>query len=103
MSAILCGYTARMNSETLEQIQTKISFLERANAELGDVVYRQQGEIQALAAQLRAVSDRLNAALSQDAARPPEEERAAALLNGRRSAEALDVQDTRCDSSSARR
>ncbi|MGA2710463.1 MAG: SlyX family protein [Steroidobacteraceae bacterium] len=64
-----------MNSETLVEIQTKIAFLERANAELSDVVFRQDREIQALQAQLRAVSDRLNAAQSQEAARPPDEER----------------------------
>jgi SlyX protein len=64
-----------MNSETLVEIQTKIAFLERANAELSDVVFRQDREIQALQAQIRAVSDRLNAAQSQEAARPPDEER----------------------------
>lgn len=64
-----------MNSETLVEIQTKIAFLERANAELSDVVFRQDREIQALQAQIRAVSDRLNAAQSQEGARPPDEER----------------------------
>jgi len=64
-----------MNSETLVEIQTKIAFLERANAELSDVVFRQDREIQALQAQIRAVSDRLNAAQSQEAARPPDDER----------------------------
>jgi SlyX protein len=64
-----------MNSETLVEIQTKIAFLERANAELSDVVFRQDREIQALQAQIRAVSDRLNAAQSQEATRPPDEER----------------------------
>jgi len=64
-----------MNSETLEQIQTKIAFLERANAELSDVVFRQHREIQALESRVRAISDRLNAALAQEDGRPPDEER----------------------------
>jgi SlyX protein len=48
-----------MDSEALEQIQSKIAFLERANTELSDVVFRQQQEIQALAARLKEVSARL--------------------------------------------
>jgi uncharacterized coiled-coil protein SlyX len=64
-----------MNDETLEQIQTKIAFLERAAAELSDVVFRQHREIQALEAKLKAISLRLSGAPSDDAARPPEHER----------------------------
>jgi SlyX protein len=60
---------------SLEQIQTKIAFLERANTDLSDVVFRQQKEIQALAAKLREISERLNAAESGDAARAPQDER----------------------------
>jgi uncharacterized coiled-coil protein SlyX len=48
-----------MNDETLEQIQTKIAFLERAITELSDVAFRQHKEIQALGVQLKTVSDRL--------------------------------------------
>lgn len=64
-----------MNDETLEQIQTKIAFLERAAAELSDVVFRQHKEIQALEAKLKAVTDRLSGAQSDDITRPPEQER----------------------------
>lgn len=64
-----------MNDETLEQVQNKIAFLERAVCELSDVVFRQHQEIQALEAKLKAVSDRLGSALSDEALRPPEEER----------------------------
>jgi uncharacterized coiled-coil protein SlyX len=64
-----------MNDENLEQIQTKIAFLERAAADLSDVVFRQQREIQALDAQLKAISLRLSSAPSEDVARPPEYER----------------------------
>jgi uncharacterized coiled-coil protein SlyX len=63
-----------MHDETLEQIQTKIAFLERAAAELSDVVFRQHREIQQLAAKLQALSDRLNAAQPDDPARSAEQE-----------------------------
>jgi uncharacterized coiled-coil protein SlyX len=66
---------SRLNDETLEQIQTKIAFLERAAAELSDVVFRQHREIQALDAKLKAISERLSGAPSDDVARPPEHER----------------------------
>ncbi|MGB6306634.1 MAG: SlyX family protein [Steroidobacteraceae bacterium] len=64
-----------MNDETLEQIQTKIAFLERAAAELSDVVFRQHQEIQALEMKLKAVTDRLSSAQSDDMSRPPDQER----------------------------
>jgi len=64
-----------MNDETLEQIQTKIAFLERASAELSDVVFRQHREIQALEAKLKAVSDRLSGAQSSESPRTAEQER----------------------------
>ena len=69
------GYTSRMHDEALEQIQTKIAFLERATSELSDVVFRQHGEIQALEAKLKAVVDRLSAAQSDEAPRPPDQEK----------------------------
>ena len=64
-----------MNDETLEQIQNKIAFLERAVSDLSDVLFRQHQEIQALEAKLKAVSDRLDSALSDQAQGPPEQER----------------------------
>jgi SlyX protein len=64
-----------MTDEALEQIQTKIAFLERANTELSDVVFRQQQEIHALTSRLEAVVERLQAAQADERARPPEEER----------------------------
>ena len=50
-----------MTPETLERIETKIAFLESANAELSDVVYRQRKEIDELKARLSALSARLDA------------------------------------------
>jgi len=34
-----------IDAKRLEQLEMKIAFLERANAELGEVVYRQQQEL----------------------------------------------------------
>ena len=74
-TAILCRYTAGMDTEIIESMQTKIAFLERANVELSDVVFRQQQELQALAAQLRALGERLLTVQAQERAHVPEEER----------------------------
>jgi uncharacterized coiled-coil protein SlyX len=60
--------------ESLEQVQSKIAYLERAMAELSDVVFRQHREIQALEAQLKAVRDRLEVAPSEES-RSAEQER----------------------------
>jgi SlyX protein len=68
-------YTVDMNSEAIEQIETKIAFLESANFELSDVVYRQQQEIRALRAQVDALSQRLEAAQTAEPAQAPEDER----------------------------
>ncbi|HME37323.1 MAG TPA: SlyX family protein [Steroidobacteraceae bacterium] len=64
-----------MNDEALEQIQTKIAFLERAASELSDTVFRQHREIQALEAKLKAVMDRLNGSQADESHRPQEQER----------------------------
>ncbi len=64
-----------MNVQTLEQIETKIAFLERANVELSDVVFRQHRDIETLRAQIVALAARLEAAQSDTGARTPEEER----------------------------
>ena len=69
------GYNSAMNDEALEQIQTKIAFLERATSELSDVVFRQHGEIQALEAKLNAVLDRLSGAQSDEVPRPLDQEK----------------------------
>jgi SlyX protein len=68
-------YTSRMNADTLEQIQTKIAFLERAASELSDMVFRQHQEIQVLEAKVKALSDRLISRQSDENAGMPEQER----------------------------
>ena len=64
-----------MNEEALEQIQTKIAFLEQANADLSDVVFRQQQEIRALGARIQEVSERLAATQPEERQRTSDDER----------------------------
>jgi uncharacterized coiled-coil protein SlyX len=64
-----------MDEETLEQMQIKLAFLERAVSELSDLVFRQHKEIQAVEAKLKAVSDRLDSVQSDETLRPLEQER----------------------------
>ena len=64
-----------MNEQALEQIQTKIAFLEQANADLGDVVFRQQMEIRALGARIQELSERLAAAQLEERPRFGDDER----------------------------
>jgi uncharacterized coiled-coil protein SlyX len=63
-----------MHDEPLEQVQSKIAYLERAMSELSDVVFRQHREIQMLETQLKAVRERLEGAPSEQAL-PAEQER----------------------------
>jgi uncharacterized coiled-coil protein SlyX len=62
-----------MHNDALEQIQTKIAFLERSNTELSDTVFRQHQDLQALRAQVNELSQRLEAALSAGNEPAPEE------------------------------
>jgi uncharacterized coiled-coil protein SlyX len=64
-----------MTSDEIERIETKIAFLESANVELSDVVYRQQQEIAALRARLDALTQRMEAAQAPYTPRTLEEER----------------------------
>jgi SlyX protein len=64
-----------MSPDALERIETKIAFLESANAELSDVVFRQSREIEALRAQIQALAERVGAMRSEEGARTPEDER----------------------------
>jgi SlyX protein len=64
-----------MNDNSLEPIENKIAYLERAISELSDVALRQQREILTLQAQLKALSERVQAAQSEERSRAPEDER----------------------------
>jgi uncharacterized coiled-coil protein SlyX len=59
----------------LEQIETKIAYLERTTVELSDVVFRQHRDIQTLQAQVNALQERLHAVQAQEAPRTPDQER----------------------------
>jgi uncharacterized coiled-coil protein SlyX len=67
--------TEVIDSGSLEQVQSKIAYLEQAVAELSDVVFRQHKEIEALELHLKAMRERLDGARSDEAARTPEQER----------------------------
>lgn len=65
-----------MTTEALERIEIKIAFLERANSELSDVVFRQQREIEALRERIAVLADRMQASReSEITQRMPEDER----------------------------
>jgi SlyX protein len=64
-----------MSTEAIERLEMKIAYLERANNELSDVVYRQQREIQGLRAKMDTLADRVSAMPSADEGRTPEDER----------------------------
>jgi len=50
-----------MDPIVLEQIESKIAFLERANIELSDVVYRQQQELEELRMRLSVLLTQMEA------------------------------------------
>ncbi len=50
-----------MQNDRFEQLELKLAYLERANQELGDVVYRQQQALDALGARLERLADQVRA------------------------------------------
>jgi SlyX protein len=64
-----------MDENTVERLELKLAFLERANAELSDVVYRQHKEIEALREGLRMLAGKLDERQSTEPVRRPEDER----------------------------
>jgi SlyX protein len=64
-----------MDQDTLERLEMKLAFLERANVELSDVVYRQHKELEALREGMRALAEKLDSRQSAEPARRPEDER----------------------------
>jgi uncharacterized coiled-coil protein SlyX len=64
-----------MGDESLEQIQSKIAYLERATTELSDVVFRQHNDIKQLEAQIKALRDRLDGPQFEETQRTLEQER----------------------------
>lgn len=66
---------AGMDADIVERIELRIAYLERANNDLSEVVYRQQQEIDALRARLAMVTAKLEGALSEQILYTPEQER----------------------------
>jgi SlyX protein len=64
-----------MDEHTVERLELKLAFLERANAELSDVVYRQHKELEQLRAGLRALAEKLDSRQTPEPERRPEDER----------------------------
>ena len=64
-----------MNEEAVERIESRISYLERANEELSAVVVRQEREIEAMKAQLKALASRVAAGNSEPTQYSLEQER----------------------------
>jgi SlyX protein len=60
-------------STPIEDIEIKIAYLEQANAELSDVVYRQGQELESLRAQLSELVRRLDAGQTPTASSPQDE------------------------------
>ena len=66
---------ANINEDAVERIELRIAYLERANNDLSEVVYRQQQEIDALRAELAILSGKLDSALTEQTEYTPEQER----------------------------
>ncbi len=64
-----------LSDEAVERLELKLAFLERANQELSDVVYRQQQEIDALRLQIRELIDRIEADRDEPTKYTAEQER----------------------------
>ena len=56
-----------VEDDSLERVQSKIAYLERAVVELSDAVFRQHQDIQSIEAQLKAIRERMAGAPSDDA------------------------------------
>jgi SlyX protein len=64
-----------MNPDSLERLELKLAYLERANHELSDVVYRQQRELDELRARLTVFNTRFDELAPQQRGYTDEEER----------------------------
>jgi SlyX protein len=64
-----------MADDALEQVQSKIAYLDRAVNELSDVVFRQQNDIKTLEAQVRMLRERLQGTQFEETQRTAEQER----------------------------
>ncbi len=63
-----------MSAETIERIELKIAYLERANNDLSEVVYRQQRQLDALQAQVTALAGKMESTLAEQTIYTAEQE-----------------------------
>ena len=61
--------------QRIEQLEVKVAFLEEANSQLSDMVYRQQQELEALRARLVDVTSRIDAAQTRTTEYTAEQEK----------------------------
>jgi uncharacterized coiled-coil protein SlyX len=59
----------------LEQLETKVAYLEQANTELSDELFRQRRELEALRGQIATLTSRFDTAQSQPTTHTPEDEK----------------------------
>ena len=64
-----------MSAEFIERIELKFAYLERANNDLSEVVYRQQQQIDALRAEVSALNGKMEAAVAEQTVYTAEQER----------------------------
>ncbi|HEY6641960.1 SlyX family protein [Povalibacter sp.] len=64
-----------MNEETVERLELKLAFLESANQELSDVVYRQQQDIDTLKQQVREMLGRIESVRDESTRYTAEQEK----------------------------
>ena len=64
-----------MDQDVIERLELKIAFLEKANTELSDVVYRQQREIDDLQGRFTMLKDRFETFAAQPAEYSAEDEK----------------------------
>jgi SlyX protein len=62
-------------NDAIERLELKLAFLERANQELSDVVYRQQQELEELRTRVALLKNRVDAMKADETAYTPEQER----------------------------
>jgi SlyX protein len=64
-----------MSAEFIERVELKIAYLERANNDLSEVVYRQQQQIDALRAELAALNGKMESAVAEQTVYTLEQEK----------------------------
>ena len=62
-------------NESIERLELKLAFLERANQELSDVVYRQQQELEELRTRVALLKNSVDAMKPDESPYTPEQER----------------------------